>query len=180
MICPSCEQVVYVGAEQCPHCGYTHAQLKEQAGGKIVRLPFLHDKPNILSESSCQYLEQLIDKLHKELLGVAIMVMIDDTQTDATGLHSTFYLNETEWLEEHRLPAFESERFLLYINTSTNEARIALSHGLEMLTPQFDWQNLILRNHALLYQGLYTEAISAILKSFAKTLKSLPKSPKKS
>jgi len=175
MICPSCEQVVYVGAEKCPHCGYTHGQLKEQAGGAVVRIPFLQDKANILSESSYNYLEQLIHNLHHELLGVAILVMIDDTQTDATGLHSTFYLNEAECQFESQLPAFETERFLLYINTSSMEARIAISNGLEKLTPHIDWQDLIIKNHALFFQGLYTEAISSILKSFVKTIQNLPR-----
>jgi|GEM_PF-5449366 len=179
MICPSCEHVVYNGAEQCPHCGYTHAQLKQQAGGQIVRLPFLQDKAHILSESSYDHLNTLIHKLHHDLLGVAIFVIIDDTQTDATGLHTTFYLNEAECLNESQLPAFETERFLLYINTSRMEARIALSHGLEQLTTQTDWHALIIKNHALFFQGLYAEGISAILKSFVQIIHTLPKPPKK-
>lgn len=179
MICPSCEQNVFIGAERCPHCEFDYPKLKRQAEGKVIRVAFLQDFENQLSPSSTRHIEKLLNKLHKELLGVAVMVILDDTPTEASALHALFYLNESEWTHEEDLPAFESERFLLYINSASQEARIALSYGLEQLTQHIDWQEVILKNHSLLYQGLYSEVIIDVLKSLRNTIRGLANSSKR-
>jgi len=178
MNCPSCEQPVYAGAEQCPHCGFSYGDLRRQANGVVVRVPFLQDSAGVLSANGTTALEKLIQKLHQELIGVAIMVVFDDSYTEASAFDATFYLNEAEWVDDSQLPAYDSERFLLYINTRTLEARIALSYGLQELTKKVKWEEVLMKQHALMFQGIYSEAVLAILKDFRKTIRNCSKTLK--
>jgi len=178
MNCPSCEQPVYAGADHCPHCGFSYGDLKRQANGLVVRVPFLQDSAEVLSANGAAAVEKLIQKLHQEFIGVAIMVVLDDSPTETSAFDATFYLNEAEWTDDSKLPAYDSERFLLYINTHNLEARIALTYGLQKLTEKVKWEDVLMKQHALMFQGIYSEAVLAILKDFRKITRSCGKTSK--
>ncbi len=171
MKCPRCVQRIHRAAENCPHCGFSAADVDEVFGAENVDLRKFTDSAGVLRQREREPVRVLLERFEDQFPQLFFAIYIGAFQEMPDLRQFGFWmLNRARYVDvaEERGNDFG---ILLVFDVSGKELGLTIGYGLSPFWEEKWHFEILAAAHPYLLQGEYPGALRAILKKTSRVLK---------
>ena len=159
MKCPRCVQKIHRGAEQCPHCGFSVADLDEKLGKGDVKMRVLSDAAGVLRIGERRVAEKVLARFQKVFPQLFFSVYYGSLD-DRTNIRQfgMWLLNHAAF-EDVPITKPNEGAVLLVIDVKSKTATIASGYLLDVFLTEEDTFQVMSVAHPYLLQADYLKLL---------------------
>lgn len=171
MKCPRCVQRVHRGAEECPHCGFTLAELDERFGAEEVRISRLDDGAGLMRRNERERVEEVMDRFERRFPQLFFAVHSGHSDGLCDLRRFGLWLLNRAAFEDVGVERPNERGVLLCIDPETKSAGLSWGYGLDPFLSEKNSFTMLSRAHAYFVEGCYSEGVVRVIEELGRLLK---------
>lgn len=173
MECPNCQHPIQEKSGQCPHCEFSIDQLRAHFGPPPTCHRGLNDFASLFSEKEILRLGAAVDRLSRRFPQVASSIV-----TTRLGPGQSVHLWAFYLLNESGLCAFfqqggRARDVLLVLDSTTKEAALTISYGLEPFISLATLQESLDAGHHHFMDKSWAKGIETVLEALERRMEAI-------
>lgn len=170
MKCPRCVQRVHRSAMQCPHCGFTLADVDRVFGAQEVRVQTLTDAAGVLRKKEREQARRLLSEFQRKFPQLFFAVYYGTFKELPSLRQFGFWLLNRGAFEDVEVSRPNEAGILLSVDVGGKSAGITFGYGLQPFLEEEDTFKALSAAHPYFLQGQYLRATEVVMRRLRKAL----------
>lgn len=163
MRCPRCVQKIHRAAEQCPHCGFSIADVDERFGRDELRLRRLTDSAGVLRRADREWIQSAMGHFSTRFPQLFVAVYTGSLGEVANLRQFGFWLLNRSAFDDVPVEMPNEAGILLTVDPESKAAGIVFGYLVEPYLDEADTFECLTRAHGHWLEGRYADGIIRVL-----------------
>lgn len=171
MKCPRCVQRIHRSAAQCPHCGFSLAEVDQVFGVQEVRVKCLTDAAGVLRKKERVEAEQVLRNFQRKFPQLFFAVYFGTFKELPSLRQFGFWLLNRGAFEDVEVSRPNEGGILLSVDVGGKSAGISFGYQLQPFLDDDLTFKALSAAHPFFLQGQYLKAMEVVVKRMSKVLR---------